>query len=112
MVGIYMLLPAYNMAFGTIREKKLKIPLRKGVVGKMTVCLFLISFLWGCGQSEGNVENERHAESSKQADEAVQTEEGEISDYSVVFADATMKKKISEACNGKPDKEHLEAALY
>lgn len=75
----------------------------------MTVCLFLISFLWGCGQSEENVENERHAESSKQADEAVQTEEGEISGYSVVFADATMKEKISEACNGKPDKEHLEA---
>ena len=75
----------------------------------MTVCLFLISFLWGCGQSEENVENERHAESSKQADEAVQTEEGEISGYSVVFADATMKEKISEACNGKLDKEHLEA---
>ena len=97
------------MKFGTIREKKLKILLKKGVIGKMAVCLFLISLLWGCGQSEGNVENERHAESSKQADESVQTEEGEISGDSVVFADATMKEKISKACDGKPDREHLEA---
>ena len=85
-----------------------KIPLRKGVIGKTTVCLFLISLLWGCGQSEENVESERHAESSKQADEAVQTEEA-ISDYSDIFIDATMQEKISEACEGKPDKEHLEA---
>lgn len=84
-----------------------KISLIKGVMEKMTVCLLLVSLLWGCGQSGGNIKNERPDESSMQADEAVQTEE--IFDDSIIFTDATMEEIISEACKGKPDKEHLEA---
>lgn len=65
--------------------------------------------LWGCGQGGENIEKRQPAETGKQADEAAQTEERDISDDSDTFADATMKEKISEACKGKPDKEHPEA---
>ena len=81
---------------------------RKEVMGKMAVGLLLISLLWGCGQDRENNDTEQPVEMNDQADEAAQTEE-EIYDDSVAFADATMKEKISEACNGEPDEEHLKA---
>lgn len=82
--------------------------MRKKIIGKMAVSLLGISLLLGCGQVEKNIENEQFVEHSNQAEETTQTEERETSDYSDAFMDATMKEKISEACRGKPDDEHLE----
>lgn len=81
---------------------------RKGIMRKMIICLFLVNLLWGCGLSEQDIENKQPVEANKQAGEAARTKK-ETSDYSEVFADATMKEKISEACKGETDKEHLEA---
>lgn len=78
---------------------------RNEIMRKIIICLFLINFLWGCGQSGQIIENEISTEET----EAVQTEEGKTSDYSNIFTDATVKEQVSEVCDGKPDKEHLEA---
>lgn len=75
---------------------------------KAAICLLVICLLWGCGQSGKSVENERYAENSEQAEEPVSARE-EDSDEAIVFSDAAMKVKISEACEAKPDKEHLGA---
>ncbi len=83
--------------------------IRKEVMGKTVVGLLLISLLWGCGQGGENIEKRQPAETGKQADETAQTEERDVSYDSDAFADATMKEKNSEACKGKPDKEHPEA---
>ena len=80
----------------------------KETIRKITACLLLTSFLWGCGQGEENIEKEQPGEDSTQTEEIVQTEEV-ISYDSVAFADAAMKEIISEACKGELDKEHLEA---
>lgn len=75
---------------------------------KAAICLLLLCLLWGCGQSGKNVENERHAENSQRSEEPVSAKEEDSGD-AIAFADAAMKAKISEACEAKPDKEHLGA---